>query len=476
MKHILPMALLGAISPFLAACNPRNSVDPNILFILVDDMGYGELTCYNSKALVPTPNIDRIAEKGVLMTQAYASPVSSPTRSAFLTGHFPQNIGVYGNHDGTVPGVGPMRPCFAEELQKEGYRTGWFGKWHQGWDVSNHPANNGFEVTYGFLGGMHDYHDPAEGDHYVGGPFAKNCYIFDGFRPVKEMKYLTEELTDRTIDFISESGDNPFFAYLAYNAPHTPVQAPEEVVMKYVRKGMEPVLATRCAMMDVLDREVGRILDYLEKNELRENTLVVFMSDNGAEKEADNGGLRGTKMTAWEGGIRVPMIASWPSKIPAGSKSGAICSIVDMASTFIGAAKNDSNLSYGDGVNLLPYYDGSHKGNAHDTLVFSIHLSGAPGMVPCAENLDLFAVRSGDWKLVVDKKRKVDALYNLNDDLKEMSDLSDSVPEKKEELYLIGQRFLGSARPSCGKIRTIDTRKDGDKIKIDSLIKEYSIR
>ena len=452
-----------------ASANGQKS--PNLVFILVDDMGYGELSCYNPSTIVATPNIDRLADSGVMMTQAYASPLSSPTRTSFLTGAFPQRSGVYENSDGVMPGIGPSRHCFVDELRDAGYTTVWFGKWHQGWDVSNHPLNNGFDKAYGFLGGMHDYFDPAEGDHYAGGPFARHSYIFDGIKPVKEMKYLTEELTDRAVDFIgSDHGGSPFFLYLPYNCPHTPYQAPDEVIVKYLKKGMEPVQAIRCAMMDVLDTQVGRVLDALEKNGLDKNTLVVFMSDNGAEQNRYNGGLRGVKNSAWEGGIRVPMIARWPGRIPAGHKSSSVCSIIDLASTFIGAAKGMDDFSYGDGVNLLPYYDGSRTDDAHTELVFSINLIGQPYLEPAPEHFGLFAVRSGDWKLVFDKKRGIDALYNLKDDVAEEHDLSDEFHQKKKELLEYGRKFLEDCPPCCSKIHNRNTRIDGDRLKIDSLI------
>ena len=474
-KELLMMSCLVPTALALTSCGgvQNQNEQPNILFILADDMGYGELSCFNPATPAPTPNIDRIAQAGIMMTQAYASPVSSPTRSSFLTGCFPATVGVYGNHDGANPGIGPERRCFAEVLEEENYKTAWFGKWHQGWDVSNHPANNGFDRAYGFLGGMHDYYDPCEGDHYVGGPFAKHAYIFDQFSPVKEMDYLTEELTDQFIDFVDDVDKNePFFTYLAYNAPHTPFQAPEEYVQKYIAKGYDPVLATRYAMVEVLDVQVGRILDKLHSEGLDKNTLVVFMTDNGPESQKMSGGLRGVKMTVWEGGVRVPLVACLPGVIPAGIESDAICSIADMAATFIGLAKNEEEYNYGDGHSLIPYFKGK-EGNVHDQLVFAIHLAGPLYETPDASKLDLFGVRDGDWKLVVDKKRKINALYNLKEDLAERNDLSEQYPQIKEQLYKLGNERLRSSAPACGKIAGRNTRVNGDRIKIDSLLNYY---
>ena len=471
MKQNL-MTLLGLASTCMLSAQTQQS-KPNVIFILADDMGYGEVSCFNPSTPAQTPNIDRIAEAGVKMTQAYASPVSSPTRSCFLTGCFPQNVGVYGNYDGTAPGISPFRHCFSEDLVKEGYQTAWFGKWHQGWDVSNHPANNGFDRAFGFLGGMHDYYDAAEGDHYVGGPFAKHAWVFDQFKPVKEMNYLTEELTDQFLDFL-EHADNskPFFTYLAYNAPHTPLQAPEKYVMKYLKKGFNPVLATRYAMVDVLDVQVGRILDKLKEQKIEKETLVIFMTDNGPESEKMSGGLRGIKMTVWEGGIRVPLIASWPGVIPTKTENDAICSIADMASTFIGLAKGQEEYAYGDGQSLIPYFQGK-EGNVHDQLVFTIHPNCPKDSLPKPEQFELFAVRDGDWKIVYDQKRKVDALYNLKTDLAEQHDLSAQHPEIKSRLWDYGREFLKKSKPASGPIAGYNSRKEGDRQKIKVLLDTY---
>ena len=259
LKSLIPAAVIS--STFFSLSLNAQERKPNIIFILADDLGYGELTCYNKNAIVKTPNIDRLAQNGIRMTQAYASPVCSPTRTCLLTGKFPQKSGVYGNFEGAIPGIGPSRKSFVEDIKIEGYKTAWFGKWHQGWDVSNHPLNNGFDLGYGFLGGMHDYWDVSNGDHYIGGPFAPNAFVFDGFRVAKSMRYFTEEITDRAVKLIQEKSSVPFFMYLAYNAPHTPFQAPDKAILKYLKAGCDTLEAVRSAMIDVMDQNIGRVLD-----------------------------------------------------------------------------------------------------------------------------------------------------------------------------------------------------------------------
>lgn len=466
--HLFPTAAMAMLG--LYGCSPKQNGSPNIIFILADDLGYGDVSCYNSSPIVLTPNIDRIAAEGVQMTQAYASPVSSPTRTSFLTGSFPARKGVYGNPEGTAPGIGPLRDSFTGHLKELGYNTAWVGKWHQGWDVSNYPANNGFDYTYGFLGGMHDYYLPEEGSHYNGGPYSKQAFVFDNFRPVKDMKYLTEELTDRAISFIRSQKQKPFYLYLAYNAPHTPLQAPENLIVKYLDKGVEPLAAVRFAMIDFMDTQIGRILEELDNKKLAENTIVVFMSDNGAEDEINNGGLRGKKMTMWEGGIRVPLVVRWPSRMKPSIQSNSICSIIDMGATFIGAASGNDNLCYGDGKNIVPYICGEKDGNVHDTLFFALQPRYKDSEGISAGCMNLLGVRLNEWKLVIDKGRNINALYNLQIDTSETTDLSEEYPDMKQKLFGMAEEFISSCPGSSSRQYMRDTRAVGDKAKRDSVI------
>ena len=471
------LALTGVVAQSIAAASEKHPVrrdgkSPDIIFILADDLGYGDISCFNKDPKISTPNVDRLAKEGVMMTQAYASPVSSPTRTTYLTGKFPQRSGVYGNPDGACPGIGPLRPSFTEDLKAEGYNTAWFGKWHQGWDVSNHPLNNGFDVAYGFLGGMHDYIKPYEGSHYNGGPYSQQAFVFDGFSPVDTMSYFTREITDRAISYIAgQDGNNPFYVYLAYNAPHTPLQAPGEIIRKYLESGCEPLDAARYAMIEFMDREIGRLLDFLDKQGLADNTIVVFMSDNGAERESHNGGFRGTKMTMWEGGIRVPMVVRYPDVIPEGGKVASICSIVDLAATFIGVARNDPDFRYGDGINLMPFFQGAKQGNAHDALLFSLQPRGKVGKVMTSDRMNLLGIRMDDWKLVRDKSRGVDELYNLAEDPAERKDLSTKYPEIRRRMIKYADDFLKNCPESCNKSYASDTRERGDNRKRDSVLR-----
>jgi arylsulfatase A-like enzyme len=436
---------------------------PNIIFILADDLGYGDLSCYPHESHVYTPNIDRLATAGVRMTQAYAAaPLCAPTRAAFLTGLFPQRVGVYENFDGEQPGIGPARASFPPLLQQAGYQTAWVGKWHQGWDLVNHPLNNGFDVAYGFFGGMHDYYNPAHGHHYNGGAHAQQAYVFDGFKPVKQMGYLTEELTARAVQFIRQKRTQPFFLYLPYNAPHSPPQAPDAALLQQLKKGLPPDEAVHRAMIDVLDAGVGQIMDTLKECGLEKNTLVMFMSDNGAGA-GHNGGLRGAKGTMWEGGVRVPLMAAWPGTIPAGSRSDAVCCTPDVTATIMELAAVTHPTVGSDGVSLMPFWMGKRGGNAHDALVWSLLLGGPAGTPPSVDNLVHLGVRMGPWKVVRNQGEKVDALYNLDQDLGETKDLSSRHPGKKAELLAYGAELLKKCPPSSARIASRDTTQAGER-------------
>lgn len=461
MKHqlFLALGLVGTATAF-------SKEKPNIIFILADDLGYGDVSCFNETKLIRTPNIDKLAEQGVMMTQTYVYPVSAPTRAAFLTGSQGHEIGVYGNQDSDVPGVGPERKTFTPKLQEIGYSTAWFGKWHQGYSLASHPMNNGFDRAYGFLGGMHDFHDPKEGSFYNGGPYSKYSNIYDDFKAVDTMEYFTKELTDQALKFIEKEKENPFYIYLAYNAPHTPIQAPDSVILKYLKQGHEAIAATRYAMIDFMDSEIGRIMDLLEKEGLDQNTMVVFMSDNGPELEINSGGYKGHKFTLWEGGIRAPFIARYPGVIPAGKKSNSMCGVYDMATTFLTLA-NGSDMRFGSGVDLMPYFTLEKTDNARDE--FIIANNPTSNNIPYThKTINLLMVRSKEWKLIKDVQREELALYNIDKDPEEQKNLYHKNPEIVERLKKIADKLLETAPISSSRGFTNSLSKEREQTHINS--------
>ena len=352
---------------------------PNILLILADDMGYGDLGCMGSKA-IQTPHIDCLAESGVLFTQAYVtSSVCSPSRAGLITGRDPRRFGYEGNLNASsenyaarpeLLGLPVQEHTLADHLSALGYQSALVGKWHLGGTERFHPNRRGFGYFCGMLGGGHDYF-PRKGKNKL----ERNGQPLASF----SSPYLTDFFTDEAIRWISSSTRNdetaPWFLYLSYNAPHTPMQATKED-LAHCSNVRDPKRRTYAAMMRALDRGVGRIVQSLHDTGQTENTLIVFLSDNGgATSNASwNGPLSGAKGTLREGGIRVPMIWSWPSKISPGRVDSSVVSSLDLLPTFVTAAQGTllplnpspsyhdrqnekrARKEYGvyDGVNLLP--------------------------------------------------------------------------------------------------------------------------
>lgn len=302
---------------------------PNVVVILTDDQGWGDLSLHGNKNLA-TPRIDSIAHDGAMFDRFFVCPVCAPTRAEFMTGRYYPRTGVSGvsrgderlNYDETT---------IADTFKTAGYRTGAFGKWHNGTQSPYHPNDRGFSEYYGFTSGHWGiYFDP---------PLDHNG------QAVKGKGYITDDLTDHAIDFIKENREQPFFCYVAYNTPHSPMEVPDRFYKKFAddssismhhrdpKKEDMPHLRAALAMCENIDWNVGRILDTLEGEQLAENTIVVFFSDNGPNGWRWNGDMKGRKGTADEGGVRVPCLIRWPKVIPAGTKIPQIAAAIDLLPT-----------------------------------------------------------------------------------------------------------------------------------------------
>lgn len=413
---------------------------PNIVVILADDLGYADVSVQGCKD-VPTPNIDSIARAGVRFTSGYVSgPYCSPTRAGFLTGRYQQRFGHEFNPGGPgaanndVVGLSLKEVTLANRLKGAGYATALVGKWHEGFADKFHPLNRGFDEYFGFLGGAHSYTNLS--------PSAPDP-IRRGFEPVEEKEYLTDAFTREAVSFIDRKRNTPFFLYLAYNADHSPMDAHPEY---FERFASITDLRRRqfAAMHTALDEGVGSVLRKLRESGLEENTLVVFFSDNGgptANNSSRNDPLRGFKSQTWEGGIRVPFMMQWKGTLPAGKVYDYPIIQLDLYPTALGAAgvelKSDWKL---DGVNLIPYLNGSNPQPPHAALYWRFG-----GQI---------AVRQGDWKLV--KAAGGDAgattatanadtqgaeLYNLAQDIGERNNLVAKEPAKVNELAAAWNRW-----------------------------------
>lgn len=428
MKNILIYLLTGfliasgcSLLPAGKAAKPEDK-RPNFVIIFVDDLGYNDVS-YNGAAEIETPNIDRLAEEGVTFSNGYVvHPFCGPSRAGLMTGRYPARFGMeynvaYAPLD-TGHGLPVEEKTMATYLKEAGYRTGIVGKWQLGAAPAFHPLNRGFDYFYGFLGGAHDYFRidiTRPGTEYLPLNENKGATGIDG--------YLTDALTDRAVSFVQERREEPFFLYLAYNAPHTPLQAPEELVDKYSHVEDEK-RRLYLAMVDSLDKNVGRVLDALEQADAHDDTVVFFLSDNGGVSSAirpdldwaDNAPFRTGKESFFEGGIRVPFIASWPAKWPSGVIFEPMISSLDIAATTVALAESvpdhDRPL---DGVNLDPFIRGEQAGEVHEAL-FWRQSSRTPALTK-------FAIRFRDVKLVKDDPEGKAQLFDLAQDPGETDDL-----------------------------------------------------
>lgn len=402
---------------------------PNIVLLLADDLGYGDLASHGNQELA-TPHIDSIAAAGVRCTNAYSScPVCSPMRAGLLTGRYQQRFGHEFNpallsNGGQGQGLPLDQTTVADRLKAAGYVTALFGKWHQGEEAAYLPNSRGFDYFFGFPLGWHSFW-PSDDPEF--GPMFRNR------ERVQIKDYLTRELANEACGLIERNRDKPFFIYLAFNAVHTPLEAPLAGVSKL--SGIEDAnRRTYLAMLAELDDAVGKVLAKLRETDLEEKTLVMFLSDNGgpttkySPNGARNGPLRGSKGDTWEGGIRVPLFAQWKGRLPAGKIYEQPVNSLDVTATALAVGGATPKVPGDiDGVNLLPFWEGDAAA-PHDFLYWRFGRQ--------------MAVRGGDWKLVRPSMSTAEyadiaekpLLFNLRDDVGEQHDLAANNPEKVAEL------------------------------------------
>jgi arylsulfatase A-like enzyme len=391
---------------------------PNIIVIVGDDMGYADISCQGCKDIA-TPNIDSIARNGVRFTNGYVScGVCSPTRAGLVTGRYQQRFGHEFNpgppRQGSRENVGlPLTEVtIADVLKSSGYTTGIVGKWHLGEAPHFHPLKRGFDEFFGFLGGSHSYTDPGLGS---GNP------IMRGTEPVDEKEYLTDAFTREAIAFIERHRDKPFFLYLTYNAVHAPLQAPERYQSKFEQIS-DPKRRVYAGMMTAMDEGIGLVLGKLRTLGIEEDTLVFFVSDNGGPTQgngSNNGPLRATKATLYEGGIRVPFMVQWPRRLKGGRLYEHPVIALDILPT--AAVAGGANLPKEhklDGVNLLPFLTGEKKTAPHEMLFWRT-----------GQN---HAVRKGNWKWVTMGGET--GLFDLVSDISESKDIKAEKPDVVKEL------------------------------------------
>lgn len=402
---------------------------PNIVFILSDDAGYADFGFQGSKDF-ETPHLDALAKSGVKFTQAYVSAaVCGPSRAGFLTGMYQQKFGFEENNVpgymssgllGDEMGLPVDQLTVADHLQKLGYKTAIFGKWHMGNADRFHPTERGFDEFYGFRGGSRSYYEFNDKN--------KNERLENrlerGFEGFKESElYLTDALAKETNKFMERNKNNPFFVYLSFTAVHTPMEAREDDLKK-VPSHLTGKRRTLAAMTIGLDRACGVVLDKIKDLGLEKNTLIVFANDNGGPSDtnhSNNHPLSGTKANHLEGGIRVPFLMSWAGKLKPNTTYTKPISTLDLLPTFVSiGGGNASKIEGLDGVNLIPFVTGINIEKPHETLYWKKETRGA--------------IRHNDYKLIRFPDRPAE-LYNIEKDISEVKDLASEQPEKVKELY-----------------------------------------
>lgn len=410
---------------------------PNILFILADDLGYGDLSCYG-RPDYQTPNLDRLAAQGVRFIKAYsASPLCTPTRCAFITGRYPARTRVgleeplhekraMGEKALTI-GLPRDHPTVASLLKGSGYQTALIGKWHLGYLPNFSPIKSGFEEFYGIMSGAADFftHKDMQGD----------LDFYEGEVPVERIGYTTDLLTRRAVEYISRRrgnrGNHPFYLSLHYTAPHWPWEGPDDRPPDPELRG--PVafraggsLKTYGAMMKSLDDGIGQVLNALSRAGLARDTLVVFTSDNGGERFSYNWPFTGEKGALWEGGIRVPAIVRWPGVVPAGRISQQPSISMDWTATFLAAGKTQPDPAYPlDGIDLLNI-------ETSDLRALTSDISHPTSRMFFWRHSNQSAVVRWPWKYLHDGTNEY--LFNLDVDQRERANFRTQNPAMFEQL------------------------------------------
>lgn len=460
-RHFSPVVTL-LLFPVVFSIPAPGAERPNVVILVADDLGYGETGCQGNQQ-IPTPHIDSIAASGIRFTNGYVTAAyCSASRAGLLTGRYQNRFGyefnpVGARNEDPDAGLPVGQLTLADQLQINGYTTGLTGKWHLGGTSKYHPQRRGFDEFFGFL---------HEGHYFVPPPYlgvttmlrrktlpdgsqgrwfsrdkntiytthmghlepdydADNPLLRSG-QPVDETEYLTDAFTREAVSFVDRNADRPFFLYLAYNAVHSPLQGADRYMKKFAH--IEDIhRRIFAAMLSNMDDSIGEVLTSLDRNHVRDNTIVFFISDNGGptrELTSSNAPLRGEKGSMFEGGLRVPFLVSWPEQLPEGQVYEQPVISLDMYATITSAAGLNPELAdRSDGVNLVPFLRGEAPGVPHETLWWRTGRKAA--------------LRHGHWKLVNNPNRRNPdqwQLFNLTKDIAEQTDLALSHPDKLREL------------------------------------------
>ena len=423
MRVLVFCVLFALLSEFCSSAEK-----PNILLVMTDDQGWWDVGMRGNKD-IDTPNLDRLSQQGVDFTRYYAAPVCSLTRAGLMTGRYYLRTGLYNTRFGGDT-ISLKEITVAQLLQKAGYRTGCFGKWHLGKYAPYQPQNRGFDEFFGhYHGHIEEYDFPDQ--------------VFHNGRPVEGRKYVTDLFTDTAIEFIQEQTDQPWFCYLPMNAPHSPwvvgtshfgQQRGDVLIEKYLKRGLVLREARIYAMIEIIDDNIGRLMAKLDELKVADNTIVIFTTDNGGVSKHYKAGLKSNKASIYEGGVRVPLFVRWPGQFPAGGKVNAQCSHVDWFPTLCEIAGADvPNDRPIDGKSLLPLLNAG-KGETHHQYVYHTWDRYHPN------SERRWSISDQRWKLACQVGTGKQAtqsnwqLYDLQSDIGETKNLKGKHPEVVQRL------------------------------------------
>jgi arylsulfatase A-like enzyme len=445
MKPRLLASLFLFVAAWLLAPVAAFSAQPNLVIFYADDLGWGELGCQGNSQ-IPTPHIDAIARDGVRFTNGYvAATYCSPSRAGLMTGRYPTRFGHEFNSVANRTGLRLDQVTLAERLRSLGYATACVGKWHLGGGLEYRPTRRGFDEFFGTLANTPFFHPT----NFV------DSRISDDVRPVADPAfYTTDAYAERAVDWLERSKGRPWFLYLPFNAQHAPLQAPKKYLDRFpgITDEKRRIFA---AMMSAMDDAVGRVMGKVRALGQEENTIVFYIADNGGPTQSTtsgNGPLRGFKMTTFEGGPRVPFLAQWKGRWPAGKVYDLPVMNLDVLPTVVTAAGGKPEASWRlDGVDLTPFVTGANPERPHQTLYWRYGPQ--------------WAVRHGDLKLVVSKGGSgKPELYDLSKDIGESRDLAAAQPAKVRELQALWDKWSAEqAEPSAPDTPAGAAKKAGKK-------------
>ena len=456
--RLLILQILLSNSTFAQDVHHRKSgasaTHPNVVLILADDQGWGDLSLHGNP-WIETPRLDSLAKSGARLTNFYVSPLCAPSRASILTGRYSLRTGVISVSKG-LENMHTDETTLAELFKANGYKTGIFGKWHNGQHYPHGPNDQGFDEFLGFSAGHWSNYFNAELSH--------------NGKPIKTKGYITDVLTKAAIKFIDANREKPFFCYVPYNAPHSPHQVPDRYFDKYKAKGLNDEIASIYGMVDNMDENIGRILDHLKKQNLDKNTIVIFLSDNGPNGIRYNGHLKGAKGSVHEGGVKVPFFIQWNGMIAAGKIVSTPSAHIDIYPTLLELCKLQPTSSKPiDGISVAPWIlQNGNERKLNRNLFTHVNFM----TLPVTEEGGGF--RNDQYRFVFERDRA--QLYDLANDSSELHDLSLQLPKQTQQFLDQYKQWFTSVRSGLTLDRPIILSSAGAELPVTDAILSSGIR